>query len=136
MGKLSVLWRAMVHTVICRPISRQRNNGGGVTIRGANSRCYGAPAAYACPVTSHKNRRGVQAGVFCRSASRLSGNCVVTRFYNNRGAVFSVLCGPCRGNIRQTNSEASSCRSTEEYKELSVGDSHGKLVAEELEVSL
>jgi hypothetical protein len=50
--------------------------------------------------------------------------------------VFSVLRGPCRGNIRESNSEARSCRSTEEYKELSVGDSHGKLVVEDLEISL
>jgi hypothetical protein len=31
--------------------------------------------------------------------------------------VFSVLRGPCQGSIRESNSEASSCRSTEEYKE-------------------
>jgi hypothetical protein len=42
---------------------------------------------------------------------------VVRRLYNNRGAVFSVLRGPCQGNIRESNSEASSCRSTEEHKE-------------------
>jgi hypothetical protein len=36
-----------------------------------NSRCYGAPAAYACAVTSHNNRRGDAGGVFCRSAPRL-----------------------------------------------------------------
>jgi hypothetical protein len=42
---------------------------------------------------------------------------VVTRLYNNSGALFSVLRGPCRGNIRESNSEAVSCRSTEEYKE-------------------
>jgi hypothetical protein len=64
------------------------------------------------------------------------------------GAVFSVVWGPCRGIVRQSNSEASSCRSTEEYKkslverewefsQLSVAYSHEKLVAEEkLEVSL
>jgi hypothetical protein len=36
-----------------------------------NSRCYAAPAAYACTVTSHNNRRGDADGVFCRSAPRL-----------------------------------------------------------------
>jgi hypothetical protein len=35
-----------------------------------NSRCHGAPAAYACALTSH-NRRGDAYGVFCRSALRL-----------------------------------------------------------------
>jgi hypothetical protein len=62
------------------------------------------------------------------------------RLYRNTVAVFCVLRGPCRGNIRESNSEAGSCRSTEEYKsttELSVGDSHGKFVVEEeFEVSL
>jgi hypothetical protein len=33
----------------------------GITIRDAYGRCYVAPAAYACAVTSHNNRRGVQA---------------------------------------------------------------------------
>jgi hypothetical protein len=47
----------------------------------------------------------------------LLGNCVVTRLYNNSGALFSVLRGSCRGNIRKSNSEARSCRSTEECKE-------------------
>jgi hypothetical protein len=74
---------------------------------------------------------------------------VVTRLYNNSGAVFSVLRGPCRGNIRESIAEAKSCRSTEEYREYNSeyknestvqvpgGESHGKLVAEEeLEVSL
>jgi hypothetical protein len=42
---------------------------------------------------------------------------MVTHLYNSRKAVFSVLRGLCRGNIRELNSEASSCRSTEEYKE-------------------
>jgi hypothetical protein len=41
---------------------------------------------------------------------------MVTRLYNNRGAVFSVLRGPCRGNTRESNSEAGSCRSREEYE--------------------
>jgi hypothetical protein len=59
----------------------------------------------------------MQAGVFCRSAPRLLGNCVVTHLYNHRGAVFSVLRGPCRNCIRESNSEASSCGSTEEYKD-------------------
>jgi hypothetical protein len=31
---------------------------------------------------------------------------VVTRLYNNSGAVFSVLQVPCIGNIRESNSEA------------------------------
>jgi hypothetical protein len=35
-----------------------------------NRRCYGAPAAHACAVTSH-NRRGNAGSVFCRSAPRL-----------------------------------------------------------------
>jgi hypothetical protein len=64
---------------------------------------------------------------------------VVTRFYNNRRAVFSVLRRPCRGNIRGSNSEAVAVgvqKSTEKF-ELSVGDSHGKFVVEEeLQVSL
>jgi hypothetical protein len=47
----------------------------------------------------------------------LLGNCVVPRLYDNRGAVFSVLHDPCLGNIRESNSEARSCRSTEEHKE-------------------
>jgi hypothetical protein len=46
------------------------NNGGGVTIRDAYSRCYGAPAVYACAVMSHNNRRGDAGGVFCGSAPR------------------------------------------------------------------
>jgi hypothetical protein len=33
-----------------------------------NSRCYGAPAAYASAVTSHNNSKGETGGVFCRSA--------------------------------------------------------------------
>jgi hypothetical protein len=41
---------------------------------------------------------------------------VVTRLYINRGAVFSVLRGPCRRNIRESTSEASSYRRIEEYK--------------------
>jgi hypothetical protein len=28
-------------------------------------------------------------------------NCVVTRHYNNRGAVFSVLRGPCRDSLKE-----------------------------------
>jgi hypothetical protein len=43
----------------------------------------------------------------CSRRDCLQGNCVITRLCNNRGAVFSVLHGPCRGNIRQVNSEAS-----------------------------
>jgi ferredoxin len=50
--------------------------------------------------------------------------------------------GPCRGIIRESNSEAGSCRSTEEHKksvvewewefsQLSVGNNHGKLIVEE-----
>jgi hypothetical protein len=42
---------------------------------------------------------------------------VITRLFKNRGTVYSVLRGPCQGNIRESNSEASSYRSTEEYKE-------------------
>jgi hypothetical protein len=73
---------------------------------------------------------------------------VVTCLYNNKGTGVFCAVGQCRGIIRESNSEASSCRSTEEHKEsvveqegefsqLSVGDSHGKLVVEkELEVSL
>jgi hypothetical protein len=41
---------------------------------------------------------------------------MVTSLYNNRETVFSVLRDPCRGNIRESNSETSGCRSTEEYK--------------------
>jgi hypothetical protein len=36
-----------------------------------NIRCYGAPAVYACAVTSHSNRKSDAGGVFCRSAPRL-----------------------------------------------------------------
>jgi hypothetical protein len=36
-----------------------------------NSRYYGAPIAYTCTVTSHKNRRGDAGIVFCRSTPRL-----------------------------------------------------------------
>jgi hypothetical protein len=66
---------------------------------------------------------------------------MVTRLCINRGAVFSVLRGPCHASTREPNSEAVGCRSTEERTrsttKLSVGDSHGKLVVEEeLEVSL
>jgi hypothetical protein len=39
-----------------------RNNRKGVTIRGEYSRCYLAPAAYACAVMSH-NRSGDAGGV-------------------------------------------------------------------------
>jgi hypothetical protein len=44
-----------------------------------NSRCYGTPAAYACAVTSHSNRRGDVGGVLCRPALRLynSSDCVL-----------------------------------------------------------
>jgi hypothetical protein len=50
-----------------------RNNRGGVTICDAYSRCYVAPAAYACAyaVTSRNNRRGVASGVLCGSAPML-----------------------------------------------------------------
>jgi hypothetical protein len=51
------------------------------------------------------------------SEPRLLSSCVVTRLYNNSGAVFSVLRGPCRGNVRESNTESSSFRSTEDYKE-------------------
>jgi hypothetical protein len=36
-----------------------------------NSRWYGEPAAYACAVKSHSNRRGDAGGVFCRYTPRL-----------------------------------------------------------------
>jgi hypothetical protein len=60
-------------------------------------------------------------GIFyvVRADNCVLGNCVVTHLYNNRGAVFSVLRGPCQGNIEESNSAASSCRSTEEFKEYS-----------------
>jgi hypothetical protein len=48
-----------------------RNNTGCVTICDAYSRCYVAPAAYACVVTSHNNRRGDAGWVLCGSAPRL-----------------------------------------------------------------
>jgi hypothetical protein len=49
---LSILWRV-------DPLL----GGGSANI----SRCYGAPAVYACAVKSHNNRKGV----FCRSVQRL-----------------------------------------------------------------
>jgi hypothetical protein len=52
-----------IHTVAYRPVAR------GDSLN--NSRCCGAPAAYACAVTSHNNRRRDTGGVFCRSAPRL-----------------------------------------------------------------
>jgi hypothetical protein len=69
-------------------------------------------------VAMQHNNRGRQ--VFSVGLHRdcLLGNCMVTRLYNNKVAVFSVLHGPCQGNIRESNSEASSSRSTEKYKEL------------------
>jgi hypothetical protein len=39
----------------------QRNNRGGVTISDAYSRCYVAPAAYACAVTSYNNKEAMKA---------------------------------------------------------------------------
>jgi hypothetical protein len=48
-----------------------RNNRGGVKISDAYSRCYVGPAAYACVVTSHNNRRDDAGGVLCGSALRL-----------------------------------------------------------------
>jgi hypothetical protein len=36
-----------------------------------NSRCYGAPAAYACAVMLYNNRRGGAAGVFTNSSPSL-----------------------------------------------------------------
>jgi hypothetical protein len=47
-----------------------RNNRG-VTISDAYSRCYVAPAAYACALSSHNNSRRDAGGVPCGSASRL-----------------------------------------------------------------
>jgi hypothetical protein len=35
---------------------------------------------------------------------------------NSGDQMFSVMCGPCSFYIREPNSEAGSCRSTEEYK--------------------
>jgi hypothetical protein len=74
---------------------------------------------------------------------------VVTRLSNNSGAVFSVLRGPSRGNIRESNFETISSMSTEEYsgvhqrvreselRSVVSGYSHGKFVVEEeLEVGL
>jgi hypothetical protein len=63
-----------------------------ITIRDKNERCFLG------------NPRG----------DSLLGNCVVTRLYNNRGAVFSVLRGACHDYIKESNSEGSGCRSTEE----------------------
>jgi hypothetical protein len=37
----------------------------------SNSRCYAAPAAYACVVTPHNNRIGDAGGVLCGSVPRL-----------------------------------------------------------------
>lgn len=45
--------------------------------------------------------------------SQLRGNTPLQK----QRAVFSVLLGPCQGNITESNSEARSCRSAEEYKE-------------------
>jgi hypothetical protein len=55
-------------------------NRGGVTIRDAYSRCYVAPAAYACAVTSHKNIRGDAGGVLSWSAPRLYDSTDRVRF--------------------------------------------------------
>jgi hypothetical protein len=52
--------------------------------------------------------------------------------------MFSVLPGPCKGNVRESNSEASSCRSKTEYDnenrrsttEFPVRNCHGNLVVE------
>jgi hypothetical protein len=69
----------------------------------------------------------------------LLDNCVVTRLYNSRVAVFSVLRGPCPGYVREQNSEARAVgvqKSTRSTTELSVGESHGKFVVEKLEVGL
>jgi hypothetical protein len=92
------------------------NKHGAITIRDKNERCF----------------------LFVR---QLRGNSL----YHNRGAVFSVVRGPCRGNTRESNSEAvavgvqKSTRSTTEHEnenrrsttELSGGDSHWKFVVEE-----
>jgi hypothetical protein len=40
-------------------------------MRDAYIRCYVAPEAYACTVTSHNNRRGDASGVLCGFALRL-----------------------------------------------------------------
>jgi hypothetical protein len=69
----------------------------------------------------------------------------VVTSHNSGEHVFSVTRGPCSVHISEPNSEAGSCRSVEEYKEynkvregeFSMGDNHGKLLAEEeLEDSL
>jgi hypothetical protein len=44
-----------------------RNNRECVTIHDAYSSCYVAPAAYACTVMSHNNRRDDANGVLCGS---------------------------------------------------------------------
>jgi hypothetical protein len=47
--------------------------------------------------------RNKNKGVFYVSARVcFVGNCVITRLYNYRGAVFSVLRDPCRDFIRET----------------------------------
>jgi hypothetical protein len=82
-----------------------RNNEGGVTIRDAYNRCYGAPAVYACAVTSHNNRRGDAGRCFFVGPRRY---CFVRQLFGKvplqqyRGAVFSVLHGPCHDFIRET----------------------------------
>jgi hypothetical protein len=43
-------------------------------IRVAYSRCYVAPAAYTCQVTSQNSRRVVADGVLCESAPKLYGS--------------------------------------------------------------
>jgi hypothetical protein len=63
-----------------------RNNVGGVTIRDAYNRFYGARAAYACAVTSHINRRIDE------------GMCFL---WLRAEAVFSVLRAACRDYIRE-----------------------------------
>jgi hypothetical protein len=56
------------------------NKHAAITIRDKNGRCFLCDPRRVC----------------------LLGNCVVTRFYKNTGAVFSVLRGPCRDYIRET----------------------------------
>jgi hypothetical protein len=44
----------------------------------------------------------------CPRRDCLLGNCEVICLNNNSGTVFSVLRGPCRGNLRESNFEAKS----------------------------
>jgi hypothetical protein len=52
------------------------------------NRCYGAPIAYACAVTSHNNRRGDAGGVFCR----------IPRLYDSTDSVLLRECSAVEGS--------------------------------------